>query len=137
MDFFIGIFLVAIVVFFMLSDMSISPTPRFVSGWQKQGLDEVNKFRRQTGAKPLRYNKSKQACANQSATMDARRGFHATFRRCGERSQCEARGSDVVGSVAMFQNEGPGGGHFDIMHDPQFTQLTIGRDGSFFTFNFY
>jgi hypothetical protein len=103
----------------------------------------INTFRAKQGVSPLVAATSEQiACANKSAAYDAAHGYHASFYSgmCpGSTGECECmRTSSVATCINMYIAEGPGGGHFNILKDPQYKSVACGTDGNgFFTHNFY
>lgn len=110
------------------------------------GLKAINAFRAQQNVPPLTYNTAAQACADKCAENDAAKGFHDSVhsgsrnRLCeAGQGQCEARGADVLKSVKMFTDEGPGGGHYEILRGARYKSVAIGSasNGRFWTFNFY
>lgn len=100
----------------------------------------INAFRASKGLQPLKAATSEQiACTNESAKIDAAKGFHNSFKRCGERAQCECNGiMPIDRCIQAYINEGPGGGHYDIITNPRLTAVACGGDGNrFLTQNFY
>jgi len=127
---------------------SIQPTiqplrtqPPIVGG--NDCLSLINAFRKQQNVPPLVAATAEQiACANKCAANDTVKGFHDSFRSqmCpGDSGQCECSGiSSVETCINMYIAEGPGGGHYEILRNPQYKILACGTDGKgFYTHNFY
>lgn len=103
-------------------------------------VSALNNFRRSIGVADLApAPQSQQQCANNAAINDASRGFHNSFGQCSERGQCECNGiMPVDRCIQAYINEGPGGGHYDIISSPRYTSVACGYDGGrFLAQNFY
>ena len=119
------------------------PTAIPVTGGVAETLAKLNQFRASQGVSALTFHSEGVACAKQSAVYDAAHGFHASFygKICSPapRSQCECMGTQTANQCLMlFIQEGPGGGHYEIIRSAQYTSVAIANDGAgFYTFNFY
>lgn len=109
-------------------------------------LDAVNKYRGMAGKPPLqKCGASEEQTAQQQCSWDASHGFHnwvktkgwsGTCTGMGE-GQCEAEtGAGQDSAVKMYYNEGPGGGHYDIMMSTKNHCVACGVSGNFYTHNF-
>lgn len=96
-------------------------------------VDHINGLRGSVGLAPLARNWQQEACVVGEAQRDGEANqAHATFGSCGENGQCECPAWN--GDPATFQDsivqclnqmwaEGPGGGHFDIMTNPNYQSV--------------
>jgi len=105
-------------------------------------IDFINGFRSQTGAKGL-SGTGGGSCQLEQAKLDCANGAHSSFVKCNEFGQCEASGqSSCEDAVQAFQNEGPGGGHYEIIHNKDYCSVFWNVDTdcnghNFYTFDFY
>lgn len=101
-------------------------------------LSAVNGYRARKGLPAYRANDGKNQCTAGQAANDKVHGWHKAFGKCGEHGQCEAEGnSDCAGAIKQYWNEGPGGGHYDIIMSKRFTTMSWGRSGNFWTHDFF
>jgi hypothetical protein len=101
-------------------------------------LSAVNGYRQKKGLPPYRAYDGKNQCTAGQAANDVVHGWHNAFGKCGEHGQCEAEGtSDCAGAIKMYWDEGPGGGHYDIIMSTRFTTMSWGRSGNFWTHDFF
>ncbi len=110
-------------------------------------LSLINAFRQKQGVPALTAATDAQTtCSNSSAVNDAAKGYHNSFGKCGEKGQCEcSRGvrskageTGLSGCVGAYIDEGPGGGHYEILKGANYKSVACGTDGNgFFTHNFF
>merc|ERR1711970_1300093 len=118
----------------------IDPKPMVKA--QDDCIDYLNQYRAQVGKGPL-SGSFDTGCEQSDAVNDCVNGWHDSFGQCGEGGQCEAACGSCYDAVDMFYNEGPGGGHYDIMMSDDYSSVFWGEsDGcysgnNFYTFNFY
>jgi hypothetical protein len=74
-----------------------------------------------------------EACANAQAKSDYETDTpHGAYGDCDERGQDECPGwpappeSMIEDCLALMWDEGPGGGHYDTMANPDFTEVACG-----------
>lgn len=109
-------------------------------------LVAVNKYRGMAGKGAIAYcGSSEQNMAGKEASWDASHGFHNWVKTkgwsgmctAGSSGQCEAEGTATQdGAIKMYYNEGPGGGHYDIMMSSKSHCVACGVSGKFYTHNF-
>jgi len=109
-------------------------------------IDYLNKYRATVGKSALSGSYSS-GCESTDATTDCASGalsWHSSFGTCGESAQCEAWTWTCESAVDSFYNEGPGGGHYDIMMSDSYSYVYWGlhskcstASNNFYTFNFY
>jgi hypothetical protein len=96
-------------------------------------VDDINQFRATKGLPALARWNDAEGCVDSEATTDSMtQQAHSAFPRCQEFAQNECPGwMGVAGSVIMpclqaMWAEGPGGGHYDNMTNPKYTQVACG-----------
>ncbi len=111
-------------------------------------LTEINTFRATLGKPPLKYYAEGTDCANKCAEYDNTNGFHKSMTaiKCDSgnsgHAQCEGNGQSTQKQIVQFYiNEGPGGGHYDIITGG-YSKISSGvfpkgNGRYFFTHNFY
>lgn len=107
-------------------------------------LKLINDFRAQQGQPPLTYNSAGEQCANDGAKMDAAQGVHRSMGTCpGVMGQCECPGfGSLKQCIDAYVREGPGGGHYEILRNPNHGSVSCGKYAMgngryFYTHNFY
>jgi hypothetical protein len=104
-------------------------------------VSTINGFRSQNGLPPLQRWTEQEDCASGEAGSDSQTGTaHGAFPSCTEVAQNECPGFPGDPSDALPQclqtmiDEGPGGGHYDNIMNPDYTMvscgITTGADGS-------
>jgi len=100
---------------------------------QAQGdacLAQVNQYRATKGKPALTLNSGKMSCATSDAQQDGPNfpsSAHGSFGKCGEGGQCEAAGTPTcAGAMTMYFNEGPGGGHYEIIMSSNYKSMSYG-----------
>lgn len=118
-------------------------TPSSTPPLSSDCLTKINSFRQSKGLAPLSAAPAeKQACTNTSAQSDgAAQTFHGSFGKCGEKAQCECNGQSTVEQcIQAYINEGPGGGHYEILKG-NYSSVACGianiNGRNFYTHNFY
>ncbi len=108
---------------------------------REQCVATINAYRQQAGvSRMLSRWSAAEACSDSQCQSDSQTGAaHGAFGRCGEQAQNECPGWGSVqqilegGLAAMFA-EGPGGGHYVNMTNPNYGQVACGfhqkSDGS-------
>ncbi len=96
-------------------------------------VDRVNQFRKECLClPPLERWADKEVCTNEQASADSGGGPHSNFGQCSESGQCTCPGwgggNDAIigGCLQMMWDEGPGGGHHDIMASTQYKKVACG-----------
>jgi len=93
-------------------------------------VDFVNAFRASLGVPPLTRNKDKESCVDKQAAYDSTHGAHAAFGQCQEYGQCECpnwpNSLNFTQCLQQMINEGPGGGHYEIMKNPNYKSIACG-----------
>ncbi len=108
---------------------------------QQQCVDIINNYRASVGRPPLARWTSAESCSDAEALSDGQSDTpHGAFGMCGEFAQNECPGWPgpeselIVGCLDLMWDEGPGGGHYDNMENPQYTEVACGfatmSDGS-------
>jgi hypothetical protein len=101
-------------------------------------LDYLNKLRQKDGMGALTYNHAKQSCVDGQCREDSEADQpHKTAGECGEAQlpqkgsswfligQCEAQGqSSCEEAIQDYYDEGPGGGHHDVIMHPDVHSMT-------------
>lgn len=107
-------------------------------------LAQVNKYRATKGRAAITLKSGQMSCAGGSASKDGPNlNWHGSFGQCGENAQCEAAGSSTCSaSIDQYYNEGPGGGHYEIIMSANYRSMAYGycacsKYGHFWTHNFY
>jgi hypothetical protein len=105
---------------------------------RQQVVHRVNDYRGTLGLKRYIWNRAKDACVDTQAQMDfTSNTAHGAFRHCGEWGQCECPGwggstmlavanTIVTGCLQSMWDEGPGGGHHDIMASTGYSKMACG-----------
>lgn len=116
-------------------------------------LDAVDKYREKTGKKDIKMCSDKyQEKAHEQTIYDAAHGPHEYVKTKGwsgmcpdghSAGQCEAMGqSSEDNAIKAYYNEGPGGGHYDILEKGSDACVACGfcescyHGGRFYTHNF-
>lgn len=108
---------------------------------QQLCVDTINQYRASVGRPPLARWKSAESCSDGQALSDGQTDTpHGAFGDCGEWAQNECPGWPgpldqlIAGCLDLMWDEGPGGGHYDNMENPQYTEVACGfatmSDGS-------
>lgn len=101
-------------------------------------LSAVNGYRQMKGLPALGANDGKNECTAGQAANDKVQGWHKAFGRCGESAQCEASGpSDCASAIKMYFDEGPGGGHYNIIMSTKYKTMSWGRSDNFWAHDFF
>lgn len=106
-------------------------------------VDIINRYRQQKNLSKLGYATSAQTdIANKCAANDDAKGYHNSFQSgmaSGARGQCECKGmSTLEQCIKAYYDEGPGGGHYDIIMNPSaYKTVACGASGKMLTHNFY
>jgi hypothetical protein len=111
------------------------------NGLQQLCVDTINDYRASVGRPPLARWSSAESCSDQEAQSDGETNTpHGAFPSCGEFAQNECPGwpgpaeQMIIGCLDLMWDEGPGGGHYDNMENPQYTEVACGfatmSDGS-------
>jgi len=108
---------------------------------QQLCVDTINDYRASVGRPPLARWSSAESCSDQEAESDGETNTpHGAFPSCGEFAQNECPGwpgpaeQMIIGCLELMWDEGPGGGHYDNMENPDYTEVSCGfatmADGS-------
>jgi hypothetical protein len=108
---------------------------------QQLCVDSINEYRASVGRPPLERWTEEESCSDAEALADGKSNTpHGAFGMCGEMAQNECPGWPgpaedlIVECLAMMWDEGPGGGHYDNMENPDYTKVACGfatmSDGS-------
>jgi hypothetical protein len=96
-------------------------------------VDEVNRYRAMNGKPPYSRWTSAETCGDSEAKSDSATGTaHGAFGTCHEFGQCECPGwpgpleTMIKGCLKAMWDEGPGGGHYDIMNSDSYKQVACG-----------
>jgi hypothetical protein len=96
-------------------------------------VNSINEHRRGAGLAPLARWTAQETCADGEAQSDgSSNSAHGAFGSCGEIAQNECPGfpgqpEDAVPQcLRTMVDEGPGGGHYDNMFNPQYTKVACG-----------
>jgi hypothetical protein len=96
-------------------------------------IDAINSYRKTVGSPALTEWKSAEPCTDGEAKTDSiANKAHSAFGTCGEWAQDECPGwpgpsGSMIGScLQMMWAEGPGGGHYENMKNPSYTQVSCG-----------
>lgn len=96
-------------------------------------VDGINAYRRTVGSPPLQRWSVAESCASGESRSDSASGkAHGAFGRCGEMAQDECPGWNgppgaMIGDcLKMMWAEGPGGGHYDNMKNPNYQWVACG-----------
>ena len=100
---------------------------------RQQCVDAINGYRAKVSAPAVTRDVSKEACGDGQGKADAAIfRAHGAFGQCNEAAQCECPGypSPIADSLStclqqMF-DEGPGGGHYDIMTSRNYHSVSCG-----------
>lgn len=104
-------------------------------------VDLINQYRASVGRPPLERWSSAESCSDDEAMSDGLANeAHGAFGSCDEMAQNECPGwpgpenTLITDCLEMMWDEGPGGGHYDNMENPAYTQVACGfatmSDGS-------
>jgi hypothetical protein len=108
---------------------------------RQQCVHRVNDYRGTLGLKRYAWYRAGDTCVDTQAHMDYVSGTaHSAFGHCGEWGQCECPGwgggnnatllsvadQIVTGCLQSMWDEGPGGGHHDIMASTGYTKMAAG-----------
>jgi hypothetical protein len=100
---------------------------------QQQCVDIINNYRASVGRPPLARWVSAESCSDAEALSDGMSNTpHGAFGACDEFAQNECPGWPgpeselIVGCLDLMWDEGPGGGHYDNMENPQYTEVACG-----------
>ncbi len=109
------------------------PTPAGASSPEQECVDGINAYRRTVGSPPLLRWSVAESCAIGESRSDSGSGkAHGAFGRCGEMAQDECPGwagppGAMIGDcLKMMWAEGPGGGHYDNMKNPNYQWVACG-----------
>lgn len=96
-------------------------------------LTVINQYRASIGRPALTLRTSSSSCLDGQAASDGASGFaHGAFGKCGESAQdvCPGWGgspsSSQPGCLKMMWDEGPGGGHYENMANPDYKEVACG-----------
>lgn len=97
-------------------------------------VDEINRYRAMNGKPAYKRWSAEESCADGQAKSDSQSGkAHGAFGKCNEFGQNECPGWGGPADDAMIKSclkamwdEGPGGGHHDIMNSDNYTQVACG-----------
>ena len=104
-------------------------------GDEQACVDHINLLRATKGLPPLGRWTANEACADAQAQSDSQTGqAHGAFSTCPNMAQNECphwsalTGANgiVPGCLDLMWAEGPGGGHYDNMTRPGYTQVACG-----------
>jgi hypothetical protein len=112
-----------------------TPSTPSSSSYAQNCVAGVNAFRATLGLPALAENTGEESCANNQAGNDLVSNVaHAHFGACNEFGQCECPNwsdpSQIQACLQMMWNEGPGGGHYDIMSSTSYTKMACGYSTS-------
>ena len=100
---------------------------------QQLCVNEVNRYRATNGKPPLTRWTAEETCADGQSKSDSASGTaHGAFGQCNEFGQCECPGwsgpleTMIIGCLKAMWDEGPGGGHYDIMNSNSYTKVACG-----------
>lgn len=118
-------------------DVSLGEQDTFSEGRQ-QCVHRINTYRDSMHVAHLTRSPPKEFCVDTQAMLDyTSNTAHSAFGHCSERGQCECPGwsgttlaaavnSIVTGCLQSMWNEGPGGGHYEIMKSTSYTKVECG-----------
>ena len=93
----------------------------------------INAYRATINQPPYTRWTAEESCTSTEAQKDSVSGTaHSAFGSCGEFGQCECPGwpgpldQMIVGCLKAMWDEGPGGGHYDIMASSSYTKVACG-----------
>jgi hypothetical protein len=96
-------------------------------------VNVINDYRKTNNLAPLERWTDGEACADGQSKSDSEtRKAHGAFGQCGERGQNECPGwkgppeTMIPGCLKAMWNEGPGGGHHDLMATTKHTKVACG-----------
>jgi hypothetical protein len=96
-------------------------------------VDEINRYRATNGKPPYARWPAAESCADSEAKSDSKTGTaHGAFGTCHEFAQDECPGwpgpmeKMIKDCLKAMWDEGPGGGHYDIMNSDNYTQAACG-----------
>ena len=96
-------------------------------------VDEINRYRATNGKPPYARWSAEESCADTQAQSDGRSSSpHGAFGTCHEFGQDECPGwpgpidTMIKDCLKAMWDEGPGGGHHDIMNSDDYTQVACG-----------
>ena len=96
-------------------------------------VDEINRYRAMNGKPAYKRWTSTESCADGQAESDSKSNkAHGAFGDCKEFGQDECPGwggtpdKVIVDCLKAMWDEGPGGGHHDIMNSDKYTQVACG-----------
>ena len=100
---------------------------------QQLCVNEVNRYRATNGKPALARWTAEETCADGQSKSDSASGTaHGAFGQCNEFGQCECPGwggpleTMIIGCLKAMWDEGPGGGHYDIMNSDSYTKVACG-----------
>jgi hypothetical protein len=96
-------------------------------------VSEINGYRATIGAPPIARWTEEESCSSDEAQKDSASGTaHSAFGSCNEFGQCECPGwggpadQMIRDCLKSMWDEGPGGGHHDIMASTSYTKVACG-----------
>jgi hypothetical protein len=96
-------------------------------------VDTINQYRATVGSPPLTEWVDIEGCVDNQARQDGQANSpHSAFGQCGENAQDECPGwpappeNMIQDCLAMMWAEGPGGGHYENMRNPNSTLAACG-----------
>ena len=96
-------------------------------------VDTINQYRASIGRPPLQRWTAAESCSDAEAKSDSQtQQPHGAFGQCGENAQDECPGwpgplKDLLaGCLQMMWDEGPGGGHYENMANPNASRVACG-----------
>jgi hypothetical protein len=96
-------------------------------------VSTINGYRATIGRPPYTRWTAIEACASGEAETDSQTGVaHSAFGTCNESAQCECPGwpgpldQMITGCLQAMWDEGPGGGHYEIMASADYTTVACG-----------
>jgi hypothetical protein len=102
-------------------------------GAEQACVDGINAYRAKLGLPALARWNAGEVCATGQCKADAQKNQpHSAFPGCGEFAQNECPGwpgparSMIDGCLQTMWAEGPGGGHYENMASPRWTQVSCG-----------
>lgn len=135
--------LLCILLLLLLNDKRTPHANAFGGDTSTTCVDIINRYRQQKNLSKLGYATSAQTdIANKCAANDDAKGYHNSFQSgmaSGARGQCECKGtSSLEQCIKLYYDEGPGGGHYDIIMNPSaYKTVACGASGKMLTHNFY
>ena len=96
-------------------------------------VDLINEYRASVGRPALARWTSAEACSDDEAMSDGQSNMaHGAFGSCEEMAQNECpnwpgpEDTLITGCLQLMWDEGPGGGHYDNMENPAYTEVACG-----------